>query len=204
MSNSNAGPDESCILDRVLELLDESYLKDHLDTPIDNAAGTFTGYEELTPPFCERQFLEIVTNFVAHMYLHALPVSQVLSPAQARAEAIELLEQACGYDSALLDVIERGDEGLAMALSQMTATLKAAERRKHLCWVMASQIEPLPWRAKRDIVKELLQRWQTILPDKIVACPPEQLTHHYASLIRDYVDIDQQLKQLAGNSFPFK
>ena len=110
MSNSDAEPNVSCILDRVLELLDESYLKDHLDTPIEKAAGTFTCCEKLAAPFSKRQFLEFMANFVVHMYLHALPVSQVLSPAQARAEAIELHEQACGYDSALLDVIECGDD----------------------------------------------------------------------------------------------
>ena len=198
----------SSILDEVLGLLDETVLEERIYAPIDRALIGFRIRNVTEEPINEHRFIDIVTQFMVHMYKRGVPLSRTLSLAQARAEAIDLLERhyqglhANGYAHALLDARRLGEEGTELVLADMAAAMKAIHQERYLDWVVARHIAPLNWQTKRDLVRALLERWRTFLPEDMAACPAEQLTCVCASLIRAFTEAHRELTQISITFVP--
>jgi len=184
-----------CALDTTLSLLDEAHMHRTINQRLDSAAAPFTVSKEArTMPLTADRFLDTVAEFTRHMYRHGFAVARDLSRGQARSEAVFILEKSYqgqggrGYDAALVDTVSLGEKGVEHILSYITEALKTDQRRKYIRWVLGAHVDPLDWKAKRDLAEILLQRLKNFLPDEVNRCPPEQLADFYPGLIIDYIE----------------
>ena len=187
-------------LDRIDSLLDEGHMQESIDRRLDSAAVTFLmpGIDSTIPS--NRGFLDLIAKFARHVHLCGLPISRNLTATQARAEAVSILERTYqgqggrGYEAALVDTLSLGESGADYILSYVTNALKVEERRKHIRWVLATNIDSLSWESKRDIVCVILCRLKDLLPDEVRTCRPERLADFCARLILDNIETANELK----------
>jgi len=179
------------ILDQLAEMLDPVHTARQIDEPIDKAAMGFD-YSE-GEALSHRQFLETVARFLRHLYAQAFPRGRQLSLAQARDEAVALLQQGyrgvfySGYDEAFLDAANPFHPGMETVLLKVADLVRARQREMYLDWVIARYIDPADWRMKRAVTALLLDRCRSWLPDRVQDCPPAQLADYIPGLLRLYL-----------------
>ena len=145
----------------VFDLTDEQYLNHFIDDPIDKAVSNFKFVE--TDPVTPCEFIQIISNFIKHIYNHSLGVKQELSETQARSVMLNILETGyrgphdSGFDAAFLDATDSELSGIQYILNQIADYIKSTERQKHIGWVFTTRIENLDWDTKCLIVEILLK-----------------------------------------------
>ena len=192
----------SQLLDEVVALLGHTVMQREIDEPLDAAAGSFAIGDAVTLAMDNGSFLEIVGTFVAHVYQLGILPSRFLTPRQARAEAVSMLERGYqgrtdnGYDGALRDAAKYGKEGLRTVFLSLSAIMKATQRRRYVRWVLATRIGCLDWPARRDLAEVILGRWGNLLDEDAAERSVEELMPACISLIQDYVGSDDSLWQV--------
>ena len=185
--NSNDENEAAAIIDRIFDLLDEEQIRHVIDEPIEAAVAAFRLEEK--PPLSHRDFHQAIAGLVRHVYKHGVPLPKMLSPSQACAEAISLLEagyesaEARGYEAALLDVLNPAQNGLELVLAGLTESIKAQERRKYVEWVFASTLGPLGWRMRCQVAGQLRDQLRPFLPPMLQQCSAAQLADEIPALI---------------------
>ena len=194
------------ILDEILRLTDEQYLKRLIDETIEKVAFEFE-FKEINP-VTHKTFMNVTTQFVRHIYRSALPVPKTLSLAQAKAETIVILEDTYqnvdnkGYYAAFLDASIK-QSGLEFVLAQMAESITFTERAKHLRWACARLMDPWQWTERCLIAEILLERWKPFLPPQIKDCPPAQLADHLPEWISTLHGTDSIIKKFLDPENPF-
>lgn len=194
------------ILDEILRLTDEQYLKRLIDEPIEKAAFEFE-FKEINP-VTHQAFMSVTTQFVRHIYKGALPVPKTLSLAQAQAETIAILEDTYqnvdtkGYYAAFLDASIK-QSGLEFVLAHMAESITFTERAKHLRWAYATLMDPWQWPERCLIAETLLERWKPFLPPQIKDCFPAQLAEHLPEWINTLHATDGMIKRFLNPETPF-
>ena len=197
-SHSRTGADD--MLERILALLDETRVQQEIDEPIDRAAAAFRREEE--QPVSHRRFNRVMGSFVRHIYRQAIKTQQELSPSQASAEAIALLERgywgarARGYDAALLDAVNPTHNGLEIVLAQLAQIMKDNERRKYTHWVFATSLGPLAWSDRCRVAELLLDRLRPFLTPQLQRCVAAQLVDEIPTLIALHLSSDALLRHM--------
>jgi len=159
-----------------------------------------------TPDSC-RQFNDIISEFVFHVYKHAQACPRKLNRSQACDEAVDLLEQAYegthanGYHAALLDATDTSQGGMDVVLSRITDIIKSRLRQNYRRWVFAHCIDPSDWRAKCDIAAILLDRCSPLPPGKQGSYYAEQFVDHISELFDAVLSIEQLEQQGSFASF---
>ena len=133
MCPENTAPPKK-IIDRIVALLDEKYLKHLIDDPIDAAVRQL----QFTPEkaFSHRVFHRAISKLVGYIYEHTFQMKLHLS--QPLDEAIFLLEQyyqnglVRGYAAALLNAADEKRDGLDRVLTRLVEIIKAREREKYI------------------------------------------------------------------------
>lgn len=177
----------STVIDRIVELLAEQRLRQTIDDPLDAAASSFRLEEQ--PDITHVLFQRAIGDFVAQVFEHGPALPQRLSPQQARAEAIALLDagyqgaHSSGYEAALLDAMDPALDGMMLVLAQLTETIKTLERQKYTRWVFTETLAPLDWRSRCRIAEVLLDRLQAFLPPDLLRCTAAQLADEIPALI---------------------
>ena len=189
-------------LEQILTLLDETRLRTEIDEPIDAAAETF--YVEQSQPVSHERFHQALAGFVRHVYRDTLRPARMLSPAQAGAEAIALLEMGYGqrgrgYDAALVDAVDPRHDGMNLALAQLAEVIKQHERRKHRRWVFASSLGPLAWPDRCKVAEALLQRLRPFLPPRLQHCVGAQLVDEIPDLTVTHLGINVLLRRMCDS-----
>lgn len=194
-SDTHSAPER--IVDSLLAELAEHRLTQEIDDPIDTAAAEFV--QSPGPVRSQGAFLGEVTRLVQHIYESGLRVPQRLSPIQARAEAVALLEQAyrsthvVGYEAALLDATGPGDQGLELVLTRLTEIVKAAEREKCVGRVCADHLTGCSWTERCAIAERLVAEFWEFLPGDVRRCHPAQLADEIPLLINVHLDSERCL-----------
>jgi hypothetical protein len=200
MTNFNRRSDAARIIEEVFKLIDEDYLYQLIDRRIEKAAVNFEFDTEA--PMTHQTFIQIIGNFVDHIYANGILIRQTLSVSQARAEAKAILEErylgphARGYYAAFLDVSNAKLDGIEFIIAQIAEIIKALAREKHLKWVYFSRIAPLDWPTRCRIAEILLKRWRPFLPLNVHQCSPAQLAGHLADLIDVLRSTDTKLNKM--------
>ncbi len=190
------------ILAEVLSLLDGDTVHRGIDESVDAAASTFKVSDSIPTPINNETLLCIVGEFVAHIYEYGLPLSRVLTPEQAQAEAVYFLEHgyqgrnANGYEGALRDTAKYGKDGLRIVFLALADVIKEVQRQRHVRWVLNSRIQQLDWSTRRDLTALILDRWGEFLGEVVEDRSPEELTSACADLIVDYAGSDMSLRQV--------
>jgi hypothetical protein len=192
------------LLDEVVSLLDEGRLHMEIDAPLDSAAASFTFINENVECFDNDSFLNALGKFMAHVYKHDAPVTQKLTPYQAQAEGVSLLENAYrgpnewGYEGALRDVVKYGNEGLTMVFSSIIEAMKAQRRNHYLRWVLATRIEMKGRQTRRALTAAVLERWGKYMGEEVVVRSLEELMPACEKIILDYIGSEESLRQVFG------
>lgn len=205
--NSHDRPRIGRLLEEVTRLLSEDCLRVACDDPIQEAVGSFQWPE--SPPLDQAIFLDTLGSFVSHVYAHAWSPKQKLAPAQARAEAVRLLQghyqgqNASGYEAAYLDARHPTFAGLEFVLGQLGQILVDRARKQQVRWVLHQHLNCLPWPLKVQVASELMQRWQTVDPESLHQANPSQMADHCADLLLAQIASESQVAEMlsAGNGF---
>jgi len=141
MTNSHPEGRADAIIDELMELMDGERMAREIDVSIDRCLvrcrGTVRG------PVSRDAFHDAISGLIRCVYEQGLGVAQRLSPREACAEAIAILESGypnaggSGYDVAFLDASDPQRNGLESVLEYLAEELRARERQKHFSWVFA-------------------------------------------------------------------
>jgi len=187
MINFDKKDKASVVLANVFGLLDEEHIKKRIDGPIEKAAEIFIFDQNAHITY--QNFVRVAGQFVQHLYQHGLRIRQKLSLSQACAEMMEILEahyqnpHATGFHAAYLDAKNPNLNGIDYILFQLAKIIIQRTRVGYARWVFATQIEPLDWHTKCEIINILQCKQASILPPDIGKCPPAQLADHLFELI---------------------
>jgi len=204
MTNSEFKRKAIAIIEEVFEKTGEEYLQLRIDGPVEKAAASFNFDQD--SPITHQTFIQVITDFVRHVYEKGLWPRQEMSATEACAKAIAILEEGYqaahgqGYYAAFLDASNPNLYGLEYVLGQMTGCIIEMARTKHIRMVCASRMELADWPTRCLIAETLVKRWESFLPHNLRGCPPAQLAHHLPQLINLELSTNRTVrKMLAGN-----
>ena len=174
-------------IERVLCELDEGSLYRRIDEPIDRAVEMFTIQNRERQSI--REFLNLLGTFVTQLH-DALPWSRAtLTPDQARAEGLGLLESGYtngtsrGLYAAFLDALDPHFDGIAKVLDTVATAHKQAARARYVQWVLAQLVDPLDWNAKVELAGIILIQLRPYLIPPVRNASPSMLAHEISPLI---------------------
>lgn len=200
MTNSTNHQDLTTIIDTVLNLLNEGYLTNTIDEPIQRAVATFDYHSQETDSYLF--FVDITSRFFAHINEKALRIYEKWSPQNTQMEWMDLLEKRYqtdygnGFYMAYLDA----DENIEQVLSNLAGIFISILRQRHVHWVYFKYISGMGWSDKCNLIKELLHR-NKFFPESILKCPPAQMVNQVLELISAINSVDSTtIKLLAGDS----
>jgi len=205
MTSSDNNPDAAGIIQEVFELIDEQYLYQFIDKYIEKATADFKFNRKAT--MTHQAFIHTIGDFLHHIYKTGFWIRQIMSIAQARAEAMALLEKyyqsphSRGYDTAFLDVLNSKLDGFEFILAQIAEIIKAVTREKHIKWVYFSRIIPLDWSVRCQIAEILIKRWAPFLTPDISQCSPAQFADHLPDLINALRSTNDAVKKRLNADF---
>jgi len=191
------------ILDRLLALGAEESIRQTIDEKLLRA---FHAYELRVPsPITRMTFHRTLAEFVLHLYGQGLCIPRRLSPEEALAEALSILEETYreegGYEVVCWQMVGEGQDALELVLERIGETLRQRQQHQYLQWVFASQIDPLDWQTRHALTRILLHRWKAFLPDSLLQCSPAQLADDYATLILNHLSTENPIPMLCSSLF---
>ncbi len=185
MTNSESDRIARTLMIEIQELTDPDRLRRLIDEPIEAAAALFEFDRERSVD--HQYFLQVVSDFVTHLYRTALPIRLGLTSDQALGEAVDILEKAHpggdGYHAAYLEASEPNTAGLTQIIRQMTISFIDGCRQRYLVWVWAARLETADWPLRRRIAQIVLEQWGDVLPPRLAARSPDQLAAHLPALL---------------------
>jgi hypothetical protein len=198
MTNSTNSSKVTSIIDEIFELLDGGYIHKIIDGPLEEAVESFEF--DSKAPITFQSFFKITGNFIAHIYRFGPGVRKILSSAQARSEALFIIENCYYYasddsrlDTAYLDATDNETTGIEYILEQMANYIKEKARKTHAEWVFTTRLRCLDWKIQCSIARALMQQEKPYIPSDLRTCHPEQLTHDLDDLMKLFVDVDSKL-----------
>ena len=198
-SSSKAGP-VSRIIDEIIELIREDQVRELCEEPITQALMEFEYDPEVEVD--HPRFLKTMGRFIQHVQARTVHPRQRLSPEQAKAEAIRLLQSdyqgnsGSGLEGAYLDAIDPAYDGLGFVLKRMAEALSTKARENHLRWVFDSRLNTLSWSSRRAVANELLRRWERSSPGTAPAMDPAQAADHCPGLLTALVSAETQVAEI--------
>lgn len=172
------------ILDQLRRALSEPTQVTLIDDPIDAAVREIRKTDD--PIETQSKFLELVGKVLQHVCARAFPTGRQLTDAQARAEAIDLLERGfpSGYRAALWESHHPLGYGLPGIAEELARLLKMRLRRAYVHWVFTSVVGPLAWSTRCRIAALILQNWGERKPPELQSAFPEQYADHLELLVQ--------------------
>jgi len=146
--------------------------------------------------------LDLVADFVAHLYRTGFGCSIELTPRQARAEAAFILERAYqgqladGCAGALEDTRAYGKEGLMLILNSIVEALVSTQRQRYIDWVMLTKVGCLPWSTRKELAAFMLERYAVLLSPSLRRCGAEQLADFCSDLIQHLAGSDRAVREI--------
>ena len=159
MTNSEGKRKANAIIEEVFEKAGEEYLQLRIDEPVEKAAASFEFDQD--SPITHHTFIQIITDFVRHVYKQGLYPRQEMSATEACAEAVAILEEGYqsphgrGYYAAFLDASNEKLDGLEYVLAQMASYINVKAKTRYIRWVYASRMELADW-PTRCLIAEIL------------------------------------------------
>jgi hypothetical protein len=191
------------MLDRMLILLDEEHIHRAIELPLDRANRDSMQNEPISHEgSLATALLRQIGKYVQDLYAKRLRALRELSPRQAEAEAVRLLERfyqgvsGGGYEAAFVDALSLGEERTAYLRTFLLDTVKQEERRKHVRWVVQWSVGPLDWEGKRVIMAILLERLHEVLPPDLAKASPERVADYLPELLLNYAAARAEVRNM--------
>jgi len=174
------------IIQQIVAMLDETHVSRLIDEPIDAAWEQFQCPADT--PRSHRHFNSLLAAFVMHIYRRGLACPRRLSQAQARDEALALLEQGYEggpgkrYEAAMLDA---SLGGMPVVLTHLAQIIKDRQRQEYVRWVFTRQIDPIDWDLRCAVVRTLMSTWVDLVPPPpMIGClTPEEMADEIPQLL---------------------
>lgn len=182
--------------------LDQRRIAEDIDQPIDHALATFRFDWQI--PTSISQFHGVSGALVAHVYAHGLIAGRVLSPTQAAAEALELLEigyqgtHAPGYDGAVLDALTPRGSGIDAVLARLAEIVKVRQRHRHRQRTLIRYLDPLNWPLRCAVVDVIVKERCAAGDTTLAAQPPARFVDHIPDLLDSALHAETMLDQLVA------
>ncbi len=189
----SAGADE--VLQRLVDMLQPGRIMRIIDEPVDKAAEVFAWPTESA---ASRNFAQVLASFLQHIYRHAFPDGEQLSPWRAHDEVIALLQadaqdpMAGGYIGAALDTRDAEAPPWYELGARITGAIKTRLRRQYVQWVLAMEIDPRDWSMQCALTEIVIERMQQYLPPEIAAGPPERWASQLSGLLGMYLGLQDE------------
>lgn len=195
------------VLRDTLTRLSESALLSNIDGPLEQALASFR-YIGPRDPWTARTVDEALVSLVRHLDTEGIPPAKHRATFECLAEARLLLDAGYsthsgrGYDAALVDVLIEGEAAMRVVVDCVGESYREARRSAYVRWVLASSIDPLDWRQRCDLVRELVDVRRDELPDDVVEIPSERLVDCLGDLLLAHIQTDQYLKRFGRSLLP--
>ena len=189
LANFNASRDR---LDQIVHALDLQGLALEVEGRMRRAATEFEYIE--TPLSSHAAFLNLVGDFVRHLFWNGRMTPVRLSLNDGRARAVGLLDAhyegvlAPGYAGAFLDATHPAGPGPAALLAELEAIIAQGEVGHRLTGRLLQLLNPADWVGNRDLVKGLVNRMGALLPDHLTGQPIESLVPACRELLELYLN----------------
>lgn len=206
MKPSNRPFNPKDLLNTVLSLLEEEFLRHAIDEPIQRAAAGFLLPSPNPPPHGVHSFLDLIAAYISHLYQYGLKPARVLTPCQSRKEAVCLLNSLYvggsgrGFERAYLDCLSEGEFRVEYILIQLAESLKNTLRTRHIQSVLNTHVLCLEWEKRRAVVELCLERFGSTLPEEIRKGPPDRFTPQCGELVLLLADVKNHLGDHLGGS----
>ena len=186
------------ILRYLLERLDPEYIETYVTRPFDEARARYS-LNEITVESHE-EFLDILSAFYKYLGRHTNALKKPLNDATIITEALDICEKTFreekGFKGALAEARHATHGGLRYVLDKITEYLKQEAREKHVLKTFKENIDPLDFKIKTTLVKELIKIGRDHLPDEIISQPPERFAENYEEIIAVYAKSQNALASL--------
>jgi hypothetical protein len=196
MTNSINYPSPTDVIRILFEKLSEDHLLKTIDCPIRQATESFEIKRD-----SENEFIEIIGEFIRHIYQKGVMLKQDLTQQQAKSEAVMILEQGYqnlgsrGFDAAMLDTESMNPEQLETILMRIGEIIRFNQKEQYKKWIIAKYLNQLGWRKRCQIVETLLNQYQSYLPEDLRRSAPAEFADSIPELITTLMNADQVLKQ---------
>ncbi|MGA2500594.1 MAG: hypothetical protein ABSH20_22875 [Tepidisphaeraceae bacterium] len=182
------------LIAQIVAMLDETYMSRLIDGPLDAAGEQFRCPADTARS--HRHFNRLLAAFVMHLYRHGLACPRRLSAAQAREQALALLEQGYEgrpgkrYEAALLDAAQGG---MPMVLLQLTQIIKNRQRQEYVRWVFARLLDPIDWDLRCAVARILMSAWVGLVPPPALVggLTPEEMADQIPELLEVALESDR-------------
>ena len=194
------------VLHRLLNLLDDTRLKQAIDEPIDAAVAQFVLPEasSLSPA----RFNDLVTGFMQHIYTNGVRFSRKLSSAEAFSEAFHILnslyggQPALGYDIAAALAEQAGSEAARDILASVAGAVKQRERALLRHWAYTTEVHSLSWEAKCELARACLEHSAGCIRKSLTAADSAELAEDVVDLVELHLAANQAVQQAFGPACP--
>jgi len=142
------------------------------------------------------EFNKEISSFLSQVYTNGMRLPKYLNEKGALAEAIWLLdmgyksEGATGYYAALIDATNPVNGKFGLIIHYLADTIKAIEIRRQTNYIYQSLINPDDTNTQIEIVKYLIKKNKSIIPNHIRKSSPNQFIKYYRELIE--IDISAE------------
>ena len=204
MTNSESTELAGETLRELFETLDEEHLRRKIDEPLHIAAGSFRNGSGGS--FSHLRFIEEIGSFAQHIYRHGLLLSEELSPEQARAEVVALLERyyrsntGHGFAAALLDTANAENGRLESVIEYLVQAIKCSQREKYTQHIFNACLNRCDWQTRCRLAELLLNHFRPFLPENILRCPPAQLVGNIPELLLGCLHVQTLVEQIETSS----
>ncbi len=196
MRPSERNPDRADeVLQRLIDRLQPAQIMHMIDEPVDKAAEVFAWP---TGSAASRNFAQVLASFLQHIYRHAFPDGEQLSPWRAHDEVIALLQADAqdpmtgGYIGAVLDARDTEAPPWYELAARIIGALKTRLRRQYVQWVLTTEIDPHDWSMQCALTEVLIERMRAYLPPDIAAGPPMRWASQLSGLLGMYLGLQDE------------
>ena len=169
------------IIEEIYRLIDPEYIHSKLIEPIEKAAESFN--IDTKASMTHKGFLNVIGDFVRHIYRYGLGFPKMLTDSQACSEALSIIEDcyqrgnSAGYFAAFLDARNAEVHGIEQVIQQIAGHIMAQEKAKHIKWVFATKLYVLDWQTQVLITQSILDHWNRFFPSDAANWPASQMIH---------------------------
>lgn len=185
-------------LQSILSEISVDTLTSLISLPIDNARAVYLMGEVIVKS--NEEFNDSIASYYVHLLRHTRKAPESVDMKAAAAEGFALLEKAFakkgGLKGALAEARNATNGGLRFIFDLMTEQFKHEQLENYVSLVLKSELDPLDWDGKVDLIRAFLNCLKNHLPTEITSQPPERYAGHYDIIVQAYVKSMDQVRSI--------
>jgi hypothetical protein len=187
-------------LERILRALDERELARAVGKKHDDARSRYPLGNPAINDYAD--FERIIGDYYAYHFSACVGAGAKLPDYEAKQRAKQILEeeyrqQGQSINHACEDAMHGVNGGIRRVVDLLCEALKRENQANYIEQIFDTYVAPNSFDQKLELIRQLIQRFATILPRSVVEGRPEQYAHNYKQLVRA---INEGLRRVARES----